>query len=136
MRMHSSDAAIRAARLSPRLQATQHLLKRQSLPSSRLPCLPLSGAASLPTVPERPLPASPAVRPLSSESAVSALQRLRLRLTSAQTAPVCLWCPTSRASARLSTLSSGHSPQSATESATWTLRRSAPLSHCQSRSPK
>ena len=43
-----SDAAIRAARLSPRLEAAQHLLKQSnlpsSLPSSRLLCLPLSGA--------------------------------------------------------------------------------------------
>ena len=41
----------RAARLSLRLQAAQHLLKRSSLPSSRLLCLLLSGAAILPAVP-------------------------------------------------------------------------------------
>ena len=33
----------------------------------RLLCLPLSGAASLPALPERPLPATPAVGALSSE---------------------------------------------------------------------
>ena len=131
MRIHSSDAAIRAARLSPRLQAAQHLLKRQSLPSSRLLCLPLSGAANLPTVPERPLLASPAVGPLPSELALPALQRLRLRLTPAQTVPICLWCPTSRASTRLS---SGHSPPSAMECAACTLRRSN--CHCHFSSPK
>ena len=38
------DAAIRAARLSPRLEAAQQLLKQSSLPSSRFLCLPLSGA--------------------------------------------------------------------------------------------
>ena len=41
-RMRPSDAAISAVRLSPHLQAAQHLLKRQSLPSSRLLCLPLT----------------------------------------------------------------------------------------------
>ena len=90
MRMHPQDAAIRAARLSLRLQATQHPLKRLSLPSSRLLCLPLSGAAILPAVPERPLPATPDVGPLASESAVPTLRRLRLRLTRAQTVPVCM----------------------------------------------
>ena len=58
------------ASLSPRL------LKRSSLPSSRLLCLPLSGAASLPAVLERLLPATPAVGPLSSDSSVSTLRRL------------------------------------------------------------
>ena len=58
------------ARLSPRLEAAQHLLKRSSPPSSRLLFLPRSGAASLPDVPERPLPATPAVGTLSSESTV------------------------------------------------------------------
>ena len=43
-RMHPPDAAIRAAHLSPRLEAAQHLLKRPSLPSSRLLRLPLTGA--------------------------------------------------------------------------------------------
>ena len=59
------------ANLSPRL------FKRSSLPSSRLLCLALSGASSRPTVLERPLPATPAVGPLSSESAVPTLRRLR-----------------------------------------------------------
>ena len=76
MRMHPPDAAIRAARLSLRLQAAQHLLKRLSLPSSRLLCLSLSGAAILPAVPERPLPAASDVGPLASESAVLTLRRL------------------------------------------------------------
>ena len=41
-RMHPPDAAIRAAvRLSQHLEAEQHLLKRPSLSSSRLLCLPL-----------------------------------------------------------------------------------------------
>ena len=89
-RMHCPDAAICAASLSPRPQAAQHLLKWPSLPSSHLLCLLLSGAASLPTVPERSLPATPAVGALSSESTVHTLQRLRLRLTPAQTVPVTL----------------------------------------------
>ena len=59
------------ASLSPRL------LKRSSLPSSRLLCLPLSGAASLPAVLERLLPTTPAChRTLSSESSVSTLRQL------------------------------------------------------------
>ena len=78
MQMHPVDAAICAARLSPRLQTTQHLLKRSSMPSSRLLCLSLSGAASLPAVLERPLPATPDVGPLFSESTVHTLWRLRL----------------------------------------------------------
>ena len=50
-----------------------------------------------PTVPERQLPATPAIRPLSSESIVPMLLRLQRRrcLTPAQTVLVCLWCPTS-----------------------------------------
>ena len=90
MRIHLPDAAIRAARLSLRLQAAQHLLKRSSLPSSRLLCLPLSGAAIPLAVLERPLPATIDVGPLASESAVPTLRRLRLRLTRAQTVPVCM----------------------------------------------
>ena len=35
-RMHPPDAAIRAVRPSQHLEAAQHMLKRQSLPSSRL----------------------------------------------------------------------------------------------------
>ena len=46
LRMHPPDAAIRAASLSPRPQAVQHLHKCLSLPSSRLLCLSLNGAAS------------------------------------------------------------------------------------------
>ena len=42
-RVHSPDAAVRASRPSSRLEAAQRLLKRQSLPSPRLPP---SGAAS------------------------------------------------------------------------------------------
>ena len=41
-RMRPPDAAIHAVRLSPHLEAAQHLLKRPSLPSSRLLCLPLT----------------------------------------------------------------------------------------------
>ena len=96
-RMHPPDATIRAARLSPpRLQAARHL-KQSSLPSSRLLCLPHSGAASLPAVPERPHPTKSALGPISSEPTVLVLRRLRRRLKPAQTVPVCLWCPTSRA---------------------------------------
>ena len=40
--MHPPDAAISAVRLSQHLEAAQHLLKRPSLPSSRLLCLPLT----------------------------------------------------------------------------------------------
>ena len=43
-RMHPRDAAIRAACRSPRLEAAQHRLKQSSMSSSRLLCLPLSGA--------------------------------------------------------------------------------------------
>ena len=57
--MHPPDAAIRAARLSLRLQAAQHLLKRSSLPSSRLLCLPLSGAAIPLDVPDAAAAAAP-----------------------------------------------------------------------------
>ena len=60
------------------LEAAQHLLKRSSVPSSRLLCL-------RPAVPERQLPATPAVRPLFSESTELTLRRLRRRLTPAQT---------------------------------------------------
>ena len=43
--MHLPDAAIRAAQLFLHLEAARQLLKRSSLPSSRLPlCLPLRGA--------------------------------------------------------------------------------------------
>ena len=79
------------ASISPRL------LKRSSLPSSRLLCWPLSGAASLPVpaVLERLLPATPAVGPLSS-CRRTALLRVKcvdavavvLRLTPAQTVPI------------------------------------------------
>ena len=50
-----------------------------------------------PAVPERQLPATPAIGPLSSESIVLMLRRLRRCLTPAQTVLVCLWCPTSSA---------------------------------------
>ena len=52
-----------------------------------------------PAVPERQLPATPAVGPLSSESTVPMLRWLWRYLTPAQTASlfVCLWCPTNRA---------------------------------------
>ena len=48
-----------------------------------------------PAVPERQLPATPAVGPLSSESTVQMLRWLWRYLTPAQTVLVCLWCPTS-----------------------------------------
>ena len=63
--MHPPDAAIRAARLYPRLEAAQHMLKRSNLPAKRLLCLPLRGGASLPAVLDGPLPSTPAVGPLS-----------------------------------------------------------------------
>ena len=85
--------------------------------------LPHSGAASLPAAPDRPLPATPAVGPLSSESTVHTLQRLWLCLTPAETVPVCLWWPTSHASARLSQ----------TECTAWTLRQFN--CHCHFSSP-
>ena len=50
-----------------------------------------------PAVPERQLPATPAVGTLSSESTVPMLRRLRRCHTPAQTVLVCLWCPTSSA---------------------------------------
>ena len=50
-----------------------------------------------PTVPERQLPATPAIGPLSSESIVPMLLLLLRCLTPAQTKLVCLWCPTSSA---------------------------------------
>ena len=55
--------------------------------------------ASLPTVPERQLPAALEVGPLSSESTLPTPRR---SLTPAQTVRVCLLHPTSRASAHLS----------------------------------
>ena len=48
-------------------------------------------------MPERQLPATPAIGPLSSESIVPMLLRLWRCLTPAQTVLVCLWCPTSSA---------------------------------------
>ena len=118
--MHPPDAAIRAARLSPRLEAAQHLPKRLSLPSSRLLGLPSA-------VPDRPLPATPVVGSLSSESTVQTLRWLRRLLTFAQTVPV--W-PTSRCSARLP---SDPSPPSPLHCRCGTLpSESTALSHCSS----
>ena len=68
-------------------------------------CSSGSACNPLPAVPERPLPAvrpAPAAGPLSFESTVPTLRRLWRCLLPAQTVRVCLWCPTSRASARLS----------------------------------
>ena len=61
-RVRPPDAAIRAARPSPRLEAVRRRLKAVE-PAVPTPAvrLPLSGAASLPAAPERPLPAPPAV---------------------------------------------------------------------------
>ena len=76
-RMHASDAATRAARLSPRLEAAQHssgACHRACHPPSLTFCACLSAA-------------------------LSCAER---QLTPAQTAPVCLLCQTSCASARLS----------------------------------
>ena len=72
-----------------------------ALPSSRLLCLPLSCAASLQAVSER-LPPPRLAKDPSPQSTVPTLLRLRRVLTPAQTVPVCLWCLTSRASAKLS----------------------------------
>ena len=88
-RKHPPDAGTSAARLSQRLEAAQHLLERLSLPSSRLLCLPLSRAASLQAVPERPLPDTPGLGRLSSKSTCrryggccTALRLLRMCLSS------------------------------------------------------
>ena len=107
-RIHRSDAAIRAARLPPRLEAAQHLPTRSSLPSSRQLCLPNSGASSLPTVPAG---RSPPYLPRTT------LLRVNCADAAADAAPpqdcyccACLlWCPISRPAARLS---SGLSPPS------------------------
>ena len=86
-RMHPPDAAIRAVRLFPRLEAAQHVLKRQSLPFSRLLCLPLTGTRLC----RKAAPESPAVGPLSSESTLpcdaAAVTGLLHRLTPARTVP-------------------------------------------------
>ena len=50
----------------------------------------VSGATSLQAVPERLLPATPAIGPLSYESTVPMLRRLWRRLKPLQTLPVCL----------------------------------------------
>ena len=71
---------IRAVRLSQHLEAAQHLLKRPSLPSSRLLCLPL-------TCNRLCREATPAVGPLSSDSTVPTLRRLRRFLAPARTVP-------------------------------------------------
>ena len=88
-RKHTPDTDTSAARLSQRLEAAQHLLERLSLPSSRLLCLPLSRAASLQAVPERPLPDTPGLGRLSSKSTCrryggccTALRLLRMCLSS------------------------------------------------------
>ena len=88
--MHAPDAATRAARLSPRLEAAQHLLKQSSLssslPSSRLLCMPLSGArlcrkaahacsdcACLLALPDKLRHCTTVVGPLTSECTASTL---------------------------------------------------------------
>ena len=80
------DAAIHAARKSPRLEAAQHLLKRSGL---------LGPAIVQPE--QRRKSADCVQKALSSESTVTVptLRRLRCRLTAAPTVLVCLWCPTS-----------------------------------------
>ena len=102
--MHAPDAATRAARLSPRLEAAQHLVKQSrlpsSLPSSRLLCLPLSGArlcrkaahacsdcACLPALPDKLRLCTTVVGPLTSDSTASTLLRLRCRC-----AALLNWC--------------------------------------------
>ena len=91
-RTHPPDVAIRAAYLSLR-QAVESAMLMPAVPASqRRPVVPA----------ERPLPATPAVGSYPSESTVPTLRLLRRRRTPAHTAPVCLLCPTSRASARLS----------------------------------
>ena len=130
--MHPPDAAIRAARLSPRPQAAQHLLKWSSLPSSRLLCLPLSGAASLQVVPERPLPPrlqqepSPPSQLCTRSSGCGSASRLLRQCLSAcsvrQEAPL-----------HACDLSSGPSDPSATRSTAWTLRQFN--CHCHFSSP-
>ena len=93
---------------APGSHAAWHLLKRSSLSSSRLLCLPLSGAASLQGVPERPLPAAgrggrlrrgrrtsrnPVLRVIRADAA-----GLLRRLTPAETARLCLLCAPSHTS--------------------------------------
>ena len=66
----------------PRLEAARHLFNRSSLPSLRLLC---PTPQRRPAVPERQLPAKPAIRPLSTESTVPMLRWLLRCLTPAQT---------------------------------------------------
>ena len=95
---------------SPSIPASGSSTERLSLPSSCLLCLPLSRAASLQAVPERPLPATPAVGLLASESTMPTMLRLLRCLTPAQPVPILLWCLKSSNSACLSSGSSPPSP--------------------------
>ena len=98
--MHPQEAAIREAHRSPRPG-------NRAAPAQAIEPAILTPAAPTPqrrpAVPERQHPATPAVGPLSSETLVPKLRRLRRCLTPAQTVLVCLWCPTSRAGPVIST---------------------------------
>ena len=79
MRMHPSDAAIRAARLSQRLQAQCATPAQEVEPAILTPAVPAPQRGSKSAnFAQRLLPATPAAGPSSSESAVPTLQRLRV----------------------------------------------------------
>ena len=97
-RTHPPEAAIREAHRSPRPGS-------RAAPAQAVePAIPTPAAPTpqqRPAVPERQLPATPAVGPLSSESTVPMLRRLWRCPTPAQTVLLCLCCPTSRILRRL-----------------------------------
>ena len=82
-----------------RMQPPDAAIREAYRPGSRAAPAQAVGPASLTLAVHTPrqLPATPGVGPLSSESIVPMLRRLRRCLTPAQTVLVCLWCPTSRA---------------------------------------
>ena len=88
-RMRSPDAAIRAVRLSQHLEAEQHLAPAQAAePAILTPAVPAPHLQQ--SVPKGSSPARPAVGPLSSESTVPTLRRLRRSLAPAR---LCLASP-------------------------------------------
>ena len=62
----------RAARLSPLLEAAQHLLKRSSLPASHLLCLPLIGAQLCEAAPRHACRRTPLLRVNGADAAAFA----------------------------------------------------------------
>ena len=106
-RTHAPEAATRAARPSPRLEAAQRRPERSSRASSRLPCLPLSGA--------RPCRKAAPRRPsLVLEAAQHLLRRSSL--------PYCCACPSAGRAERPPPAAPAEGPRSS-DSTVPTLRR-------------